>query len=50
MVTADGRGVVSHAGTVLLGELADRMGLTAGFSDAAAGLRWPVLVTTRTGY
>ena len=39
VVTVDGRGVVSHAGTVLLGELADRTGLTAGFADAAAGLR-----------
>ena len=39
VVTADGKGVVSHAGTVLLGELADRTGLTAGFADAASGLR-----------
>jgi hypothetical protein len=28
-VTADGEGVVGHAGTALLGELADRLGLTA---------------------
>lgn len=27
-ITADGKGVVSHAGTVLLSELADRIGLT----------------------
>ena len=39
VVTADGTGVVSHAGTVLLAELADRMGLTAALSEATAGLR-----------
>ena len=35
-VTADGRGVVSHAGTRLLTDVADRTGLTSGFSDALA--------------
>ena len=38
-VTADGTGVVSHAGTVLLAELADRIGLTAALSEATGGLR-----------
>ena len=38
-ITADGTGVVSHAGTVLLGELADRIGLTAALSEATDGLR-----------
>jgi hypothetical protein len=28
-VTTDGTGVVGHAGAALLGELADRLGLTA---------------------
>jgi hypothetical protein len=31
--------VVSHAGTVLLSELADRIGLTAALSEATGGLR-----------
>ncbi|MDP9444745.1 MAG: transposase [Actinomycetota bacterium] len=39
VVTTDGTGVVSHAGTVLLGELADRIGLTAALSEATDGLR-----------
>jgi len=38
-VTCDGTGVVSHAGTVLLAELADRIGLTAALSEATDGLR-----------
>ena len=38
-VTADGAGLVSHAGVALLVELADRVGLTAAFSDALAGTR-----------
>ncbi len=38
-ITTDGKGVVSHAGTVLLAELADRIGLTAALSEATAGLR-----------
>jgi len=38
-VTVDGTGVVSHAGTVLLAELADRIGLTAALSEATDGLR-----------
>ncbi len=39
MVTADGTGVVSHAGTVLLSEMADRVGLTAAFSEVLHPLR-----------
>ena len=38
-VTADGRGVVSHAGLVLLRALADRTGLTPGLSKALATRR-----------
>jgi Transposase DDE domain group 1 len=38
-VTADGEGLVSHAGTALLVELADRAGLTGGLSGALAGTR-----------
>ena len=39
MITTDGTGVVWHAGTVLLAELADRIGLTAALSEATDGLR-----------
>jgi hypothetical protein len=39
VVSADGRGVVGHAGARLLADLADATGLTAGFSDALASLR-----------
>jgi hypothetical protein len=38
-VTVDGTGVVSHAGTALLRELADRTGLRAEFSVAMNGIR-----------
>jgi len=38
-ITADGSGVVPHAGTVLLAQLAERIGLTAGLSEATDGLR-----------
>jgi hypothetical protein len=38
-VTGDGRGVASHAGALLLAELADRVGLTAGLSTAMAHTR-----------
>jgi hypothetical protein len=38
-VTADGEGLVSHAGAALLVELADRVGLTAALSGALAGTR-----------
>jgi Transposase DDE domain group 1 len=36
-VTGDGEGLVSHAGLVWLGEVADRSGLTAGLSQVLAG-------------
>jgi hypothetical protein len=41
-VTADGRNLVSHAGTALLAELADRSGLTKAMSIAMAecGISW----------
>jgi hypothetical protein len=38
-VTADGAGLVSHAGAALVVELADRMGLTDGFSAALESTR-----------
>jgi hypothetical protein len=38
-VKADGEGLVSHAGAFLLVELADRLGLTAGLSEAMAPTR-----------
>lgn len=38
-VTADGEGLVSHAGVALLAELADRSGLTGALSDALAETR-----------
>jgi hypothetical protein len=39
VVTADGRGVVGHAGARLLVDVADATGLSAGMSDALASLR-----------
>lgn len=39
IVSADGDGLLSHAGTVLLGETADRTGLTAALSEAMAVTR-----------
>ncbi len=39
VVSADGRGVVSHAGSRLLADLADATGLTAAVSDALRRLR-----------
>jgi Transposase DDE domain group 1 len=41
MVTADGAGVVSHAGSRLLADLADRTTLTAELSAALNGVRGP---------
>jgi Transposase DDE domain group 1 len=38
-VTGDGRGVASHAGALLVAELADRVGLTEGLSAAMAHTR-----------
>ena len=39
VVSADGRGVVSHAGSRLLADLADVTGLTGAFTDALRKLR-----------
>ena len=36
-VTTDGRNLVSHAGSAMLAELADRTGLTRGLSEAMTG-------------
>src|ERR1035438_5684095 len=36
-VTTDGRNLVSHAGSAMLSELADRTGLTHGLSEPMAG-------------
>lgn len=38
-VTAGGEGIMSHAGLVLLRQLADRTGLTGGLSKALASPR-----------
>jgi hypothetical protein len=38
-ITADGTGIVSHAGVALLRALADNIGLTAGPSKALASRR-----------
>src|SRR5712692_2535233 len=38
-VSGDGKGVASHAGALLIAELADRVGLTAGLSEAMAHTR-----------
>src|SRR5205807_4401357 len=38
-VTADGEGLVSHAGAALLGEAADRLGLTRALCEGLAGMR-----------
>jgi Transposase DDE domain group 1 len=39
MATTDGNGVVSHAGSGLLADVADAAGVPAALSDALAGLR-----------
>jgi hypothetical protein len=38
-VTADGEGIVSHAGLAVLRQLADKTGLTSGLSQALATQR-----------
>jgi hypothetical protein len=38
-VTADGTGIVSHAGVALIRALTDNIGLTAGLSKALARVR-----------
>jgi len=47
-VTADGDGVVGHAGALLLSELADRLGLPGGL-DRWAGRGQPPRVRHRSG-
>jgi hypothetical protein len=39
VAVADGRGVVGHAGTRLLADVADATGLTGAFVEALAGVR-----------
>src|SRR5271166_1446077 len=54
-VIPDGKNLVSHAGTALLAELADRVGLTLAMSEAMAdcGINWhthdPGVVLTHLG-
>ena len=48
-VTADGEGLVSHAGVALLVELADRVGLTAALSGRWRALGSVALRTIRGG-
>ena len=38
-VTADGAGLVSHAGSALLAQVADKVGLTQALSSGLAGLK-----------
>ena len=38
-VTADGAGLVSHAGSALLGEIADKVGLTSALSARLARVK-----------
>src|ERR1035438_5523424 len=38
-VTSDGAGLVSHAGTALIAQVADRVGLTAVLSSRLAGVK-----------
>jgi Transposase DDE domain group 1 len=38
-VSADGAGLVSHAGTALIAQVADKLGLAAGLSSRLAGLK-----------
>jgi hypothetical protein len=48
-VTADGRGVVSHAGSRPLVDLADRTSLTGRLGEALAGLSGRGRFMTRVG-
>ena len=48
-VTADGAGLVSHAGSALLAGVADKVGLTNALSLRLAVLKRVVAVTTRGG-
>ncbi len=48
-VSADGRGVVGHAGARLLSDLADQLGLTAGLSAAMAPTKQRRVAMTGAG-
>jgi hypothetical protein len=50
VVTADGAGLVSHAGSALLAEIADKTGLTRALSGELGGLRRRVAVMTSAGW
>ena len=49
-VTADGEGVVSHAGAALLAGTADRIGLTEALSEGLAPMRCRRGATTPAGW
>ena len=49
LVTADGTGIVSHAGAALLRELADESGLTHGWTAALLGTSKGTRCTCRVG-
>jgi hypothetical protein len=46
-VTADGKGIASHAGTRLLAEMADFTGLTDALSEVSTAIRNSPLAATR---
>ena len=48
-VTSDGAGLVSHAGTALVAQVADKVGLTGALSLRLAGSSSGVVVMTRAG-
>jgi hypothetical protein len=48
-VTSDGAGLVSHAGTALLGQVANKLGLARAFSVRLAGINRRRRGVTRTG-
>ena len=48
-VTADGAGLVSHAGSALLAQVADQLGLTQALSLRLARSSSAVAVMTRAG-
>ena len=48
-VTSDGAGLVSHAGTALVAQVADKVGLTQALSLRLAGSSSGVVVMTRAG-
>ena len=48
-VTADGAGLVSHAGSALLGQVADKLGLTRALSRRLGGSSSGVVGMIRAG-